>query len=156
MILVTLMQSKKKSTPANPKNNSNNNGMRHSRHSARFKLNSSVWCFSHIAFRFPEKIASKAFQNIPINSNTQQTSQLVVLHRGSPLHLCFADSVAITSTLCKVLFWIAAAQNLTSCLLFQKYRFFFCVAFIFFWSVIFHKNCCWFLKILPFVEKKIF
>lgn len=57
------------------------------------------------------------------------------------------------STLCKVLFWIAAAQNLTSRLFFQKYHFFF-VWLFFSWSVIFHKNCCWFLKILPFVGKK--
>lgn len=60
-------------------------------------------------------------------------------------------------TLYKVLFWIAVAQNLTSCLFFQKYCFFFVWLFFFFlWSVIFHKNCCWFLKILPFVGKKSF
>lgn len=68
------------------------------------------------------------------------------------------------STLCKVLFWIAAAQNLTSHLFLQKYHFFVegllffgCFFFLFFfWSVIFHKNCCWFLKILPFMGKKSF
>lgn len=96
MILVTLMQSKKNKTTL--KNNSNNNGMHHGKHSARFKLNSPLWFFSHAAFRFTEKIASNSSQdNVPKNSNSQQTSQLVVLHRGSPLHLCFADSIAITS-----------------------------------------------------------
>lgn len=70
--------------------------MGHGRHSARLKLNSPEWCCSHIAFRFPEKIASQTPQdNIPMSSNSHQTSQLAVLHRGSPLHLCFADLIAV-------------------------------------------------------------
>ena len=153
MILVTLMQRKKKST--NPKNNSNNNGMGHGRHSARFKLQSPVWGSSYTAFRFPEKIASKTSQdNIPINWNRQANIADRCAPQREPFTpvFCWLSSYNF-STLCKVLFWIAAAQNLTSCLFLQKYRFSF-VGLFFSWSVIFHKNCCRLLKILNFVWKK--
>lgn len=109
MISVTLMQSKKekkkeKEKEKTPKNNSNNNGMHHGRRSARFKLNRSVWFFSHAAFRFPQKTASKASRdNVPVNSDVEQILQLGVPRRGSPLYLCFADSYSYNfTTLCKV------------------------------------------------------